>query len=290
MKTVVIAGGTGLIGRRLEKFLTEEGFGVLILTRNPRNEDHVFWNPAESEMDTDQFEEVEVIINLCGAGVADKSWSSSRKKELIESRVVPAQFLYNSRGSFPKLKHYISASGVTCYGYDNSKEPYSEADVLGNDFLSEVVREWEAAGSLFEQKYRTAYMRIGIVLTWEGGALPKLAKPIKMGAAAAIGSGKQWMQWIHIDDVVRAFHHVLLNELSGKFNTIANNTTNREFTCQLAKQLKRRMWLPNVPAGVMKLLLGEMSEMILKGVKVDNKKLLKSNFDLKYAELREALS
>lgn len=288
MKTVVIAGGTGLIGRQMETLLTNEGFEVLILSRNPRNDNHVFWNPSEGRMDVDRLSGAEVIINLCGAGVADKSWSTARKKELIDSRVIPARFLYDKRKSFPNLKHYITASGVTCYGYENANEPYSESDELGKDFLSEVVKEWEAAASVFERDYLTSCMRIGIVLTWEGGALPKLAKPIRMGAAAAIGSGNQWMQWIHIDDVIRAFHHVLINELSGTFNTVAGNTTNRDFTRELAKHMGRRMWLPNVPSGVMKLLLGEMSEMILKGVKVDNSRLLNTGFELKYEQLLPA--
>lgn len=288
MQKILIAGGTGLIGQALERKLTHAGYEVKILSRTPSKDNQVFWDPKEKKIDLDNIKSTEVIINLCGAGVADERWTKKRKKELHDSRVIPADFLFSVIEQFPYLKQYISASGVNCYGYDSLEMLYGEEDAYGKDYLSQLVKEWEASADQFLPFVKVAKLRISMVLSENGGALDKLAKAVKWGVGSPIGSGKQWMTWVHMDDLVSAFEHTVANELEGAFNTLSNYTKNADFMKALARKFEKRIWLPNVPAFLMKLILGEMSEMLVNGVKVSNEKLLNTQFEFAYNDIDKA--
>ncbi len=289
MKHVVVAGGTGLIGRHLENELIEAGHHVQILTRNPQKSNHIKWDPANGEMDVSKMQDTQVIINLCGAGVADKRWSKSRKKELHDSRIVPAKCIEDHLEQLPALDHYVSASGITCYGYDQYKPVFDETDKYGQDYLSQLVKQWEAAADRLSGKVKVTKLRIAVVLTPEGGALPKLAKTVRQGIGSPLGSGNQNMPWIHINDLAKTFVHVVNNTTEGTFNAHAGNATNAEFMNAVAKQLGKKMWMPKVPGFVMKILLGEMAEMLLGGVVVTNERLQNTGVQFQYSVLDSAL-
>jgi uncharacterized protein (TIGR01777 family) len=289
-KKILIAGGTGLVGKKLTKHLQNCGYTVNILTRSKSNPlQHVYnWNSVEKTVDPEALEGVGCIINLAGAGIADKKWSSSRKQELIASRVQPAHFLAEILAERKEITHYISASGINCYGYKNDAKVYTEKDPFGDDFLSQVVKQWEAAADSMPAHVKVAKVRISVVLTKEGGALPKIAQPIRLYAGAALGSGKQWMPWISMHDLCCMFEHLVTNELAGVYNGLADASTNKEFTQKLAKALKKPLWLPNVPAFVMRLLLGEMATVVLDGLNASNEKIKATGFSFTHKTLDEA--
>ncbi|MDB0011440.1 TIGR01777 family oxidoreductase [Crocinitomicaceae bacterium] len=285
MKTVLIAGGTGHLGRNIEKELILKGYKVLILTRNPTKENHVFWNPAESKIDTEKLSEIEIIINLAGENIGAKKWSNDRIKALFLSRINPAVILYENRTSFPKLKQYISASGVNCYGYDSLTKIYEETDVYGKDTLSQIVEKWEEAADLFLDKYIVTKMRTAVVLDSKDGAFQKIAQPIKMGIGSPLGSGEQYISWVYIDDLVASYLFAIENEIEGVYNIVGGNDSNKTFGKTLAEKLKKGFWFPKVPAFVLKFILGKMSILVLKGVQISNKKITEKGFKFKFDSL-----
>lgn len=296
MKNILITGGSGLVGTELSSLLTEKGYEVAHLTRNKKN-DYPYrqfeWDIKNHKLDKKAIQFADVIIHLAGAGVADKKWTDARKKVIIESRTESASLLFNTIKNMPDdaPSQIISASAIGYYGMDTGDKLVDEESKAGNDFLADVTKKWEASVDQFESlKIPTAKIRIGIVLTEKGGALPQLAQPIKLMAGAPLGSGKQWMSWIHIDDLTRLFLHVLENKLTGVYNGVGTNpATNKELTKAVAKVLNKPLILPNVPASAMKLLLGEMAQMVLGGNKVSAEKTLKSGFEFKFEKLDEAL-
>jgi len=285
METVLIAGGTGHLGRNIEKELTLKGYKVLILTRKPSKENHIFWNPSENKIDTEKLSEVEIIINLAGENIGEKKWSNERIKALFLSRINPAVVLYENRTSFPKLKQYISASGVNCYGYDPLTKIYEENDVYGTDTLSQIVEKWEEAADLFLDKYIVTKMRTAVVLDAKEGAFQKIAQPIKMGIGSPLGSGEQYISWVYIDDLVASYVFAIENKIEGTYNIVGGNDSNKTFGKTLAKKLKKGFWFPKVPAFVLKFILGKMSVLVLKGVQVSNKKITEKGFQFQFDSL-----
>ncbi|WKV13251.1 TIGR01777 family oxidoreductase [Marivirga harenae] len=296
MKNILITGGSGLVGTELSAILKENGYEVAHLTRNKKSDypyKQFLWNIKNQEIEKEAIRFADVIIHLAGAGVADKKWTETRKKIIVESRTESTSLLYDTIKKIPNdaPKHIISASAIGYYGMDTGDKLVDEESKAGNDFLADVTQKWEASVDQFESlKIPTAKIRIGIVLTKKGGALPQLAQPIKLMAGAPLGSGKQWMSWIHIDDLTRLFLHLLENKFTGVYNGVGTNpATNKEVTKAVAKVLNKPLILPNVPAFAMKLLLGEMAQMVLGGNKVSAKKTLNSGFEFKYEKLEEAL-
>jgi uncharacterized protein len=289
-KTILIAGGTGLIGKVLVKRLIELGHEVRVLSRKANKEKNVFgWSPSEKRIDLDALEGVDVLINLVGEGIADKRWSTKRKQALIDSRVETTHFLASQLDNMSSLKQYISASGINCYGYEAYTKKHEENDPFGADFLSQVVKKWEAAADKFAVRVKVVKIRTSVVLAKEGGALPTIAKTVNNYVGAPLGSGKQWMPWISMVDMVEVYVHAIEKELDGAYNALAGSVTNKEFTKALAKVLKKPLWLPNVPSFILKLVLGEMSRVVLEGLQADNKKLLATGFSYKHTELEDAL-
>lgn len=286
---VLIAGGSGLIGKRLVEHLYKKGFDVAILSRNKVDKDAIYWNPSKGEIDTSILHKVTHLINLSGVSIAGGRWTEVRKKEIIDSRVASTEFLFKNKSYFHNLKHYISASGVSCYGIDDLNKVYTEADAFGNDFLSEVVSKWELAADLFSTICTVSKVRISPVLDSKGGFISEMKKPIQFGVGAVLGSGNQWMPWIHQRDLVSIFEFIINHQLEGPFNAVSGNVTNRTLTQMLARKLHRPLVLPALPAWSAKLIFGEMATLFLDGVQVSNQKLIDKGFSFQYTDLDKAL-
>jgi uncharacterized protein (TIGR01777 family) len=284
-RIILLAGATGFIGKELIKVLQKNN-EIRVLTRQKEKlkENFFYWNPDNGEVDKKAFEGVTHLINLCGAGIADKNWSTSRKKELELSRTVPAKFLLANKELMPDLKQYISASGINCYDFNNETKIYQEEDPLATDFVSTLVKKWEESADQFKSICPVLKLRISFVISELGGAVKKLEAPIKMGFGAAIGTGKQAIPWIHLEDLCALFEFGIDKQLAGVYNANAGNSDNQEMTVLIAKKLNKRLWLPNIPAFVMKLILGELSVLVLKGIKASNQKLVAEGFKFNYSK------
>ncbi|MGB0932766.1 MAG: TIGR01777 family oxidoreductase [Lishizhenia sp.] len=279
-KIILIAGGTGLVGQPLVKALKKEGNTVRVLSRQASNhqKDIFHWDPSKNEIDENALEGVTHIVNLAGVGIADKRWTKTRKQEIVKSRVEPTAFLFSFASKMPNLEQYVTASGINCYGYDNYSKIYKETDNFGSDYLSQVVQKWEESAAIFSSVCKVVKLRISVVLSTEGGALPKIAQPIKMYFGTALGSGKQWMPWISLNDLVRMFQYSIQHNLNGTFNAISSTQTNKEFTQSLAKVLRKPLWLPNAPGFILKLIFGEMASVVLDGLQASNEKICLTGF------------
>ena len=292
MRKVIITGGTGLVGKRLSELLKQHGYKVNILCRNPKKTDEYKWNVEEGYMDESAFEGTEIIVHLAGAGVADQRWTDSRKKEIIDSRVASTRLLfkYLSKKTHA-IKSFISASAVGYYG-DRKNELLTEDDSAGTGFLAEVCRLWEQeADTIGTLNIPVSKIRIGIVLSKDGGALPKLDFPVKFGIGAYIGNGKQYVPWIHIDDLCNMFIHLIHHpEANGIYNACAPDIkTNREMSATIA-QVLRRPFIPfPAPAFVIKTVMGEMATMLLMSNNCSSKKIIDTGFDFQYPTLNLAL-
>lgn len=285
---ILIAGGSGFIGHKLMNLLNQH-HQVSVLTRNKAyltKKGYFYWSPEDNEIDLRALKDVTVVINLCGAGIADKRWTNTRKKELIDSRVYPAAFLFKHMKSMYKLKQYISASGVNCYPVGPDKI-YTEEEAYGTDFVSKIVQKWEEGADLFQHNCKVVKLRIGFVLSVGEGGLKKMGTPIKFGVGSVLGSGKQAIAWIHIDDLVRLFEFAIEKELAGSFNAVAGNTTNEALTYTLAKKLKRKIILPKTPGFIIYLLFGKMASLLLTGIKASNEKIKKEGFVFERTELED---
>lgn len=289
-KIILVAGGTGLVGMPLVKALKQEGNTVRVLSRQPSNHTkNIFhWDPLKNELDEKALEGVTHIVNLAGLGIADKRWSERRKEEIIQSRVIPTQFLFSFASKMPNLEQYVTASGINCYGYENYSKVYKETDSFGSDYLSQVVQKWEESAAIFSSVCKVAKLRISVVLTNKGGALPKIAQPIKLFLGSALGSGKQWMPWISLHDLVRMFQFTIQNNLEGAYNALSDKQTNKEFTKALAKSLKKPLWLPNAPSFILKLIFGEMASVVLDGLQASNEKIKHVGFTFEDSSLEQA--
>ena len=288
MKTILIAGGTGFTGRKIQALLEEKGYNVNILTRNPKQKNEFRWDLEQKQIDTKAFENVVSIINLCGANIGEKRWSTKRKKELLDSRIESTKFLYTQIQNIPNLESYISASGITCYGFEDDTKTYSEEDPFGSDYLSQLVKEWEITADLFLTHCRVVKMRTAVVLDKEQGALPKISLPIRFGIGSPIGTGKQSTSWVHITDLTNAYLYAIENTIIGAFNIVGGNESNKEFSEKLAKTIHKPFWFPNVPAFILQLLLGEMSIILLKGNTASNQKMIDAGFQFKFLKVQDA--
>lgn len=286
---ILIAGGSGLIGKRLYAHLYEKGYNVAILSRDKKERNAYYWNPDKGEIDTSILHKVTHLINLSGVSIAGARWTEARKNEIIHSRVFSTEFLFQQKDHFKNLKQYISASGVSCYGVESETKSYTEEDEFGNDFLSEVVEKWEKAADLFSSIALVSKVRISPVLDSRGGFISEMKKPIQFGAGAVLGSGNQWMPWIHQRDLMAIFEFIMKNELTGPYNAVSGNVTNRTLTQMLARKLHRPLVLPALPAWSAKLIFGEMATLFLDGVQVSNQKLKDIGFQFQFTELEEAL-
>lgn len=297
-KKVLITGGTGLVGTALTELLVEKDYAVIILTRDKNltskhpNITYSYWDINKGIIDKEELLSANYMVHLAGAGIADKPWSEKRKKEILDSRVAPIKLIYNSLKNNPnQLKAFISASGVGYYGAITTNTIFDETAPAANDFLGKTCLKWEqAVDELNNLSIRTVKLRTGIVLAKNGGALPKMMQPFKFGLGAALGSGKQIMPWIHIDDLARLYVAAIESDnFNGAYNAIAGNVSNKDFSKILSKTMNKPFWLPNVPGFMLKFFLGEMAVILLEGSVVSNQKLLQTGFKLKFTDLEEGL-
>jgi uncharacterized protein len=293
-KKILITGGTGLIGTRLSEILIDLGYDVAHLSRQPSKDPHYKafgWDIKSGTIDENAITYADYIVHLAGASLADK-WTEERKKEILNSRVDSTLLLYRKLKELPHhVKGFISASGIGIYG-DTGDRLVTEESGHGDDFLANVTKKWEAAAwTVHDLGIRIVIFRNGLVLSRKGGALPQIAKPVKMMAGAPLGSGKQYMSWIHIDDLCRLYVEAIENtSLHGIYNAVTPNpVTNEEFTKTLAKSMGKPLMLPKVPAFGLKLMLGEMSEILLTGQRVSPDKVLHTGFTFEYVTVEKAL-
>ena len=297
MSKVVITGGTGLVGKALTNLLLSKGFEVFVLTRNQKKviqfTNYSFWDVENEIIDEQLIKTADYIIHLAGEGIADKHWTASRKKQILESRTKPLELIYKVLKNNPNhLKAIVSASGVGYYGAITSKKVFTETDEAATDFLGKTCVDWENAVDKFtELGGRTVKLRIGIVLAKEGGALPKMMMPFNYGFGSAIGSGKQYVPWISLADLCNMYlFAVENNQLQGSFNAaIEDETTNLKLSKAIAESLNKKIWLPNVPAWLLKMIFGEMANLLLYGSRVSNKKIKDAGFVFKNTDLTSTL-
>ncbi len=296
MTTILISGGRGLIGTQLCAMLRAKGYKVNILSRTNDLEAaySVYkWNVDAQEMENEAVETADFIIHLAGENIGGERWTTKRQQVIIDSRVASVKLLFDKvKGSSHKPKAFISASAIGYYGAITTDHVYLETDVAASDFLGETCRKWEEAANRFEEiGIRTVKIRTGVVLTRNGGALEKMKTPVKFGISSALGSGKQFMPWIHIDDLCEIYIKAIEDEqMSGAYNAVApEHKTNREFTKTLASVLHKPFVFPNIPSFLLKLLFGRMSEMLLKGSRVSSEKIIKTGFRFRFPQLESAL-
>lgn len=288
-ETILITGASGLVGRHLSTLLREKGFQVLALSRHPKGSNEFRWDLKKSYIDSEALTHTDHIIHLAGAGIGDSRWTEARKKEILDSRVLSCELLYQKcMESGAPLKTFVSASAV---GYYGDVDALSEEVPAGEGFLASVCQQWEQAADRFEKAgVRTVKIRTGIVLAADGGILPQMALPVKLGFGFAFGNGKQFIPWIHIDDLCMLYLQAVQNEnLTGAFNAVApDSVTNRCFTKVLAAFFHRPFWPVSVPAFLVRWLLGERSELLLKGSKVQSVRLSEGAF--RFANLSSAIA
>ncbi len=291
-KNILIAGASGLIGKKLTALLLQQGHEVSHLGRSKRAGivPSYTWDPKKGTYDKAAIEGVEVVINLAGAGVADRRWSPSRKKEILESRVQSVSLL-SAMIEDSSVQTVIGASAIGYYGFSPAGV-VEETHPPGSDFLAQVTNAWEDEYETIKEKgKRVINFRIGIVLAEEGGALQEIAKPIRYFAGAPLGSGKQMMSWIHIDDLCMMFLHAIEQiQFEGVYNAVSPNpVSNKQMTKAIAKRLGRPILVPFVPSIILKLLLGEMSGIILNGAEVSSKKIERTGFKFSFETAASAL-
>jgi len=292
-ESILIAGGSGLVGSRLIELLDTSRYNIHILSRNTTASDvtsYFKWDFDTMTIDEDAVK-VDYIINLNGAGIADKRWTASRKKLLIDSRVKSAKLIKDAlQKTGHKPKAYISASAVGYYG-DRENEKLDETSPVGKGFMAECCQQWEASAlELRPFVERLLINRIGIVLSTKGGALPKILMTKSIGVYNYFGSGDQYYSWIHIDDLCSVFMHQIENEsLKDIYNTVSPEPlTNKQFTIDIKNALNGKVALP-APLFGLRLLLGEMANVVLNSNRVYPKRLAKSNFEFQFPELGSAV-
>ncbi len=289
MTTFLISGGRGLVGKALGNMLKRQGHTVYKLSRRPKRKGHIYWNPEKQSIEGKHLHKIEVIINLAGANIGAQKWSNKRKLELINSRVNSIQFLKQTAATMPNLNYYISASGINCYGY-NSQIEKEESDDYGKDFLSELVKEWEAASNSFKEICPVAILRIALVVDKKGGALKKIMKPIKLGLGSPLGSGQQYLPWIHIKDLCRMFIHCIEHKKEGTFNAANGYISNQEFMKTISKKMKKPFFFPAIPKPILSFFLGEMSTMLTESLKVSNQKIKQNGFEFLFPDFDSAMT
>jgi uncharacterized protein (TIGR01777 family) len=313
MYTVLITGGTGMIGKALTAALLEKNYNVIILTRQPQKQtvatsrlSYAGWNIPNQTIDKETISRSDYIIHLAGAGIADKRWTKKRKQEIVNSRVKSGELLVKAlKENANNVKAVISASAIGWYGPDqltpdSSPEEveslprkFEESDPPANDFLGQTCKQWEEGlEPVIQLNRRLVKLRTGIVLSSEGGALPEFIKPLRFGIAAILSNGKQIMSWIHIEDLVRIYIAAIENEnMNGVYNAIAPRpVSNIEMVLQLAKIKRGSLYIPiHVPSFILKLILGEMSIEVLKSATVSCDKIHLTGFTFLYPSLESAL-
>jgi len=294
-KNILIAGGSGLTGNQIRKAFEKKGHTVAVLTREPNSKLYktFYWNLDMKEIDEEAIPFADIIINLSGENISEGRWTLKRKEKIINSRVLTTNFLFDKiNESKSKPDKYISASAIGYYGTFTSETIFTEDMPSGEDFLAVTCKLWEDSVKNIELlNIPTVILRMGVVLAREGGAFPKIMKTVKKGVASPIGSGKQYMPWIHIEDLAEMFVYFSENSpLTGTFNAVSNQSiTNSEFMKTAAIASGKKYFMPRVPSFLLRTIYGEMSSILLEGSRVSAKKIEEAGFKYKYKDFSEAL-
>jgi uncharacterized protein (TIGR01777 family) len=298
-QTIGITGGTGFVGRHLAPLLVQNGYKVVVFTRNVHKKSShpnirfSYWNPYENKCDLLQLKKLIGVVHLAGAGVADKRWTDKRKKEILSSRIIGAHFLIDKlRENAPNCKCMIAASAIGYYGPDRNGTPFHEDAAPHDDFLSNVCVQWEAETSKASGLMRVVIYRMGIILGKDDGAFPRLAQPQSFGVVPILGSGKQMMSWIHIDDLCRMYLKAIQEEgMQGTYNAVAPApVTHKQLMKTIARE-KGGIKIPiPVPTALLKAGLGEMATEVLKSCTVSADKIQSTGFSYDHPEIKEAVS
>ncbi len=304
MQTILITGGTGMVGQHLTQLLLSKGYEVIWVSRTagerkigPAIIPIVAWDLQQQTIDEAAIQKADHIIHLAGAGVADKRWTVKRKQEILDSRTQSSALLVKALKTIPnKVQSVISASAIGWYGPDEenpSATPFTEESTSYNDYLGTTCKAWEESiAPVTEFGKRLVKLRIGIVLSKTGGALAEFKKPLKTGVAAILGTGKQMISWVHVQDLCNMFLYAIETpSMQGTFNAVAPHpVSNKELTLTLAKQKNGSWFIPfYVPAFVLKIILGEMSIEVLKSATVSSRKIEEQGFKFEYPTVQLAL-
>ncbi len=297
--TILCAGATGFIGQHLVQHLVEKGHSVIALSRNPQRAQKQLgaqvtckrWNGDDRSDWQDDIEKCDAVINLIGEGIADKRWTDKRKKELLDSRVFPARIMLNAfRSAKSKPTTYIQASAIGIYRL-GQPNPVDESGEHGDHFVARLCKDWEAAGAGIEELgVRRVLLRTAPVLHPDGGMLQKFLLPFRLFVGGPLGTGKQGLSWIHMQDMVDAIAFLLEKKISGPVNLCAPNpVTMNEFADALGRALNRPSFF-RVPTFVLKIILGELSSEVVNGEKIIPAVLQKSGYRFKYETVDKALN
>jgi uncharacterized protein (TIGR01777 family) len=293
---ILLTGATGMLGKHLIQSLLSEGHRVSILSRKPQTMSQVnvfLWDVDRGQIDARCLDGVDTIIHLAGENIASEKWTEKRKREIVDSRVLSAGLLFKTLAAYKnEVRVFISAAAVGYYG-NRGDEILTESSPAGNDFMSDCCAAWEHAADQGKGLgLRVIKIRTGVVLSKADGALPQMAKPIQLFAGAPLGTGKQWIPWIHYNDITRIYIHAVKDHLAeGVYNACAPSpVTNKTLTKAVAKILHRPVWPFCIPETLMKLILGEMSAVVINSTNTSAQKLLDTGFVFKYNRLEDALS
>ena len=302
MRTILITGGTGLVGKALTKRLTEKNYEVIILSRSlkdvatQKKVSYALWNVKDKQIDVEAVKKADAIIHLAGAGVMDKKWTEEYKQEIRDSRINSSELILDTlKNNVHKVQVIVSASAIGWYGEDkNLGYSFTENDPADKAFLGEVCKEWEKSiEPATEMGIRVVKLRTGIVLSETGGAYPEFKKSIKFGVASILGAGKQMISWIHIDDLCREYIFALENDtMQGSYNAVAPNPVNNKvMTLAIAEKMKGKFYIPlHIPQFVLTVLLGQRSVEILKSATVSTDKIVQVGFQFLYPTVQVAIA
>lgn len=294
-KVVLIAGGSGLVGKALSQRLQEKGYEVRILTRNINQKSKYLlyhWDLDKNEMDSSAMANIDFLINLSGENISAKRWTKKQKAKILDSRVHSTQFLYKSiLETKTQLKAFVSAGAVGYYGTFTSNKVFVETSNAGSDFLAKTCAQWEDAAFYFEKlNVRTVVLRTGVVFSKKGGAFPKMTTSLGLGIFPVLGNGRQAIPWIHIHDLVEMYCQALENEdMKATYNAVAPQAVNYQL---LTKEIRKRQFIlpfPSIPAFLLKFILGEMASVLLYGSVVSSKKIEELPFNFRFAQISDAL-
>ena len=294
-KHVLITGATGMIGKALTQSLLEKNYTISTLSTHPKftpNMQVFKWDVNRKVIDRECLKGVTAIIHLAGENIAKEKWTNKRKQEIINSRVGSTELLLDTlKKTDHQVTTFISASAVGFYG-DREDEILTEESAPGTGFLADCCVQWEnAADGAFELGMRVVKFRTGFIIAKDEGGLPAMTQPIKLFVGAPLGTGKQWVPWIHMRDMIDMYLYALENPISGTFNACAPNpVTNKTLTKALGKSLNRPIWPIKVPAKAIELIMGEMSVIALMSTNTSVQKLLDAGYRFHFTQLPEALS
>lgn len=297
METVCITGGTGLIGSSLMRILKLSSYRVLVLSREKSDDpDSIlrFWDYRKGIIDDVALRDSDHFVHLAGANIGEGRWTPERKNEIRDSRVLSTRLLYETFSRMKKKpKTFISASAIGVYGHDTGGILLDEDRMKpGDDFLATVTKEWEEeVNKIRELGIRVVILRNGVVLSYFGGMVPRLMKIVRLGLAAPVGSGEQYISWVHLDDLIDLYKYCLeYRHIDGTFNAAAPNpVTNRTFMKTMATIMEKPYLLPNVPSFALRMVLGEKASIILGGNRISSKKIEAEGFRFKFDQLEDAL-